>query len=170
MADLFEHRDAIFSECRTYRYILRIIWNLDLPVLVAVMLNPSAADEFANDPTVERVCRRAKKLGFGGVIVLNAFAYRETDRLKMLKVADPVGPENDIHITGILRAARAGGWTVFAGWGADGGHRGRDRQVLELCRRAGVELQCLRLTKDGQPQHPLYIGYDQPFMAYQPQA
>lgn len=167
MADLFESRRAVFSPCRRYRYVLQIIWDESLPILVAIMLNPSTADEFENDPTIERQCRRARMRGFGGLIVLNEFAWRETDRLLMLKVEDPVGPENDEHIAGVLRCARTGGWTVFAGWGADGGHRGRHLEVLAMCRAAGVELQCLRLTKEGQPEHPLYIGYDQPFIPYQ---
>lgn len=44
-----------------------------------VMLNPSTADEAQNDPTVERCERRALRLGFGQLEVVNLFALRSTD-------------------------------------------------------------------------------------------
>lgn len=172
-ADLFappepaETRRAVFDPSRLYRYLLEIIWDSSLPVLVAIMLNPSTADEIANDPTVERVCRRARQRGFGGVIVLNAFAWRATKPEDMKRAVDPVGPDNDATISAVLERAHEGGWTVFAGWGQHGVFRERHLAVLALCNAAGVQLMCLKIS-NGQPWHPLYVSYAQDFIPYRP--
>lgn len=161
--DLTEKRVAVFSMDRLYRYTLAICWMVGLPVLVVIMLNPSTADHMKNDPTIERVCRRAKALGYGGVMILNLFAWRETDRLKMLKVSDPIGQLNDLFIlAGLALAAETGG-KVLVGWGNEGGHRGRSDQIAALLLEAEVEAVCLKVCANGQPGHPLYVGYDEPF-------
>lgn len=161
--DLTEKRVAVFSPDRLYRYTLAICWLASLPVLVVIMLNPSTASHLENDPTVARVCERARRLGYGGVMILNLFAWRETDRLKMLQVSDPVGQLNDVFIsTGLILAAQSGG-KVLVGWGNEGGHRGRSEEIVALLARAGVQAVCLKTCANGQPQHPLYIGYDVPF-------
>lgn len=161
---LLEERIAIFDDDRLYRYFLSIIWDDRLPILVALMLNPSKADHMQNDPTVERVCRRAQRMGMGGVIILNAFAWRETDRLKMLQVDDPIGEQNDHYIRQtLLRAASEPGWVVVVGWGNEGGHRGRSARMARLLEQCGVQAVCLRYCANGEPGHPLYVGYDAEF-------
>ncbi|MDP3610679.1 MAG: DUF1643 domain-containing protein [Rubrivivax sp.] len=166
---LVEERTAIFSAEpgeALYRYWLEILWDRALPPLVALMLNPSKATHLINDNTVERMFRRAIMLRAGGLIVLNAFAWRETDRLKMLKVAEPVGPANDRFIRKGLAAARDQGGTVIAGWGNEGGHRDRHLEVIELLRSEGIQAFCLAKCANGMPQHPLYLGYDAPLIPW----
>lgn len=166
---LTEERVVVFSREEPeplYRYFLSIVWDERLPVLVALMLNPSKADHLKNDPTVARICERARRLGFGAVIILNAFAWRETDRLEMLKAAEPVGELNDCYILETLLQAKAKGWTVLVGWGNEGGHRGRSARMARLLRQAEVQAVCLKMCENGEPGHPLYIGYDVPFMPW----
>ncbi|MBV8312930.1 MAG: DUF1643 domain-containing protein [Planctomycetaceae bacterium] len=54
--------------------------------------------EATNDPTIERCERRARRWGFGGLIVTNLFALCATDPAGLRRVADPIGPENDATI------------------------------------------------------------------------
>lgn len=173
MSDLLTDTGATFSACRTWRYKLWRIWDSSKPPLVMLMLNPSTADEAMNDPTVERCERRAYAGGCGGLIVLNIFAFRATDPGEMKAAADPIGPENDGHITQVLALATlaaAGGprlaWRICAGWGIHGSHLGRDRQVARMFQAAGVPLYCLGVTASGQPRHPLYVGYSVPFQPW----
>ena len=155
--DLFEDRGATFSSCRKYRYKLWRTWDRLKTSALFLMLNPSTADEQANDPTVERCERRARDMGWGGLIVANIFALRATDPKVMLAAADPIGPENDEWIKRCVYEAGI----VICGWGAHGSHRGRDKEVFRLIHDTSFAVpHHLGLTKAGQPRHPLYIGYD----------
>lgn len=152
-------RTAEFSPCRRWRYVLNIIWDATKPPLVFVMLNPSTADELANDPTVERCERRAREYGYGGVIILNCFAWRDTEPAGMKKAADPVGAENDAWITATLVQAKVKGGAVICAWGTHAVHQERDLAVIKLICATGIRPQVLMLTKHGHPRHPLYVPY-----------
>ncbi|MCA0188097.1 MAG: DUF1643 domain-containing protein [Proteobacteria bacterium] len=158
MSDLFVNSGAEFSRCRMYRYRLWRHWGpADSPPAMFLMLNPSTADENANDPTVERCQRRAYDMGYAGLTVGNIFALRSTDP-KGLYVPglDPVGPENN---QAIIQMARSAG-VVICAWGRHGNLNGRGATVLEMIRAAGITPHCLKMNQDGTPQHPLYLSYD----------
>jgi hypothetical protein len=148
--------EAVYSDCETYRYLLTRVWGPGQKALF-VMLNPSTATEVQNDPTVERCERRARVLGFGAFRVTNIFAFRATDPNVMRAAADPVGPGNDAAILGSL------GWAdkVICAWGNHGLLAGRGAAVEAMLRQSGLPLFHLGLTGQGQPRHPLYVGYDQ---------
>lgn len=148
--------EAVYSDCERYRFLLTRTWATG-PRALFVMLNPSTATEVQNDPTVERCERRARALGFGAFRVTNIFAWRATDPRAMRAVADPVGVGNDRAILDSL------GWAdrVICAWGNHGLHLDRGQQVEAMLRQTGVPLFHLGLTGQGQPKHPLYIGYDQ---------
>jgi hypothetical protein len=146
---------AVYSDCERYRYLLTRIWATG-PKALFVMLNPSTATEYQNDPTVERCERRARALGFGAFRVTNIFAFRATDPRVMRAQGDPVGPDNDAAIADSTRWADR----VICAWGTHGTHLDRAAQVEHLLRATGVPLWHLGLTQGGMPKHPLYIGYD----------
>lgn len=147
---------AFFSEDQQHRYQLWRIWS-DAPLMVVVLLNPSVADVVRNDPTVRKCIQFAKRWGYGGLIVLNLFAYRSTDPKALPHAADPVGPENDRHIREVLGRPNVG--VVVAGWGADRFARSRAEVVKAIIRLAGRPLQCWGTNDDGSPKHPLYLPY-----------
>lgn len=153
--DLFIDKGATFSPCRSYRYTLWRAWDRSRPTCMFLMLNPSTADEVDNDPTVERCERRAREMGFGGLVVCNLFAFRATDPEAMKAAPDPIGPDNDKYI---LDAAFCAGMIVCA-WGNHGQHRGRSEQVVSLLRSNWLKLYVLQLNGSGEPKHPLYVGY-----------
>lgn len=145
---------AAWSPCRIYRYTLTRRWGPG-PLVNWLLLNPSTADEWRNDPTVAGCIKRAVLWGFGGLVVTNLFAYRATDPLVMKAFAAPVGPENDRHLIEQAQAADL----VICGWGEDGPHLNRSAEVVAILQKAGVTLHALKLNKSGQPQHPLYIAH-----------
>lgn len=54
-------KDAIISECLSYRYTLSRKWNSENPkTLLFCMLNPSTADANLDDPTIRRCIGFAK--------------------------------------------------------------------------------------------------------------
>jgi hypothetical protein len=144
-------RRTIFSQCRTYRYVLWREWDaINRAYALFVGLNPSTADEGQDDPTIRRCVGFAKRWGYGALCVTNLFAYRATYPEAMKAHKAPVGEENDKW----LRAMAKNAAIVVAAWGVDGTHLYRDRAVIPLL---GKELTCLGLTKHGHPAHPLYL-------------
>ena len=155
--DLFTDRGAVFSDCGRYRTLLWRRWDPSAPPANFLLLNPSTADEVKNDPTVERCERRARAMGYGGLIVTNAFALRSTDPKALYAEADPVGPGNP---EAIVQAARAAA-LVVCGWGrhCDAVRPGWGRALLRMLAEAGTVPHALAITSDGSPKHPLYVGY-----------
>ena len=54
--------------------------------------------------------------GYGGMEIINLFAYRSTDPLLLRQVDDPIGPENNQRILD----AEARHPMIIAGWGVHG--------------------------------------------------
>ncbi len=144
-------KNAVISECGTYRYMLKRKWGPGKPVLF-IMLNPSTADAFQDDPTIRRCMRFAASWGYGGILAGNLFAFRATNPKELQTASDPVGPENDDWLERL--ADEAG--IVVAAWGSHGSYAGRDKQVTAMFQ----DLHCLALTSGGQPRHPLYLKSD----------
>jgi hypothetical protein len=162
--DLFPVRRTILSACRKYRYTLWRDWDMDLLTGCAddakdldsyamfVGLNPSTADETKDDPTIRKCVGFAKRWGFAGLMMTNLFAFRATDPRQMKGHPKPIGDDNDRWLVACARGAGI----IVAAWGVNGEHMGRDVEVLKLL--DGVE--CLRTTKAGHPEHPLYVPYE----------
>jgi hypothetical protein len=53
-------RTAVISEDGVYRYVLYREWDVQLPTILFIMLNPSTADGDSDDPTIRRVINFAK--------------------------------------------------------------------------------------------------------------
>lgn len=155
---------AVLSECERYRYTLTREWDGGIPPLTFIMLNPSTADATLDDPTIRRCIGFARSRGFGGLRVLNLFAFRATDPAHMKAEADPVGVDNDMHLRAALDTAKNANAPVIAAWGVNGIHNGRAAEVRELALQCAVTLICLGTTKDGCPRHPLYVPAAQQFV------
>lgn len=154
-ADLFATeiaKSAHFSLCRRYRYELWRRWS-DGPHAMFIGLNPSTADETQDDPTIRRCIGFAKDWGFSALCMTNLFAFRATDPAVMKKEANPFGEDNQHHL---LRCASGAG-IIIAARGVHGTHANGDLVVRDWLSKAGLTLQCLGLSKDGHPRHPLYL-------------
>jgi hypothetical protein len=173
--DLFERaytgvcREAKISDCTRYRYWLKRWWSddQDAPWVTWIMLNPSTADASSDDNTIRKCMSFARKWGAVGIYVVNLFAYRATDPKELLKVEDPIGPEN---AWAIRQAATLCKGPIVAAWGADKAigklmPTGWHRDLQQIVDR-GHAIQCLKLTKDGKPWHPLYVPLAQPLIPF----
>lgn len=154
-----ETSGADLSPCGRYRYRLWRIWDHGRELCCWIMLNPSTADADEDDPTIRKCRGFAIRWGFGGMVVVNLFGFRATKPAALKCVGDPVGSDNDDFL---FREARvipsSNPWPdVIAAWGTKGGSRAQE--VLGRLGELGVRLHALRLTKDGHPEHPLYVPY-----------
>lgn len=150
------HKDAIISECGHYRYLLQRSWDAQRQAVCFIMLNPSTADAEQDDPTIRRCLGFAKSWGFGQLEVVNLFAVRATDPAVLKKAGDLVGSDNDEQI---LNSARVCSLVVCA-WGNHGKTRGRSAAVLKLLKDNQITPHALRVSKTGEPAHPLYLKGD----------
>ena len=148
-----DRNGAVFSPDRKYRYRLSRTWDAQGDTLAFIMLNPSTADETANDPTVTRCIGYAKDWGYGSLLVGNIFGARETDPSNLRDYDDPVGPENNTHLEEIHDTASK---TIVA-WGTHGALHDREDEVKQLL---DGDLFALNITQDGHPAHPLYQRKD----------
>lgn len=150
--------DALISDCGLYRYRLRRKWTVHGGSLVFITLNPSTADGTDDDPTIRKCVGFARRLGFGGIVVLNLYAYRATDPRDLWDAADAgidiEGPEND----DVIRAhcAHRNRDSVVAAWGA---HGDRSPRRVAVVRTLAPRLSSLGVTKSGAPRHPLMLPY-----------
>lgn len=145
-------RYARISEDGIYRYALGRRWS-DGPLVRYIMLNPSTADATEDDPTIRRCIGFAQSWGYAGIQVLNLYAFRATNPADLWRTADPVGPQNDDYLR--LAANPPDTGPLIAAWGVNA-RPGRVAEVLQIL--SAVQVQCLGVTKAGQPKHPLYLA------------
>lgn len=158
-----ETAGAVLSDDRVYRYALyRSLdnepWSAVVNgkgalrrTLLFVLLNPSTADEWTNDPTILKCLKYAGAWGYDRLAVGNVYAYREADSKKIPKLraagVDLVGRDNDRHLMVLSALAER----TICGWGNHGlEHTDRVRALLQ------GRVECFSLNSNGTPVHPLY--------------
>jgi hypothetical protein len=163
-----QENDAKISPDGLYRYTLhrRVEGTQGDPFHVLwVMVNPSTAGATTDDATIRKVMGYCKKWGATHFHVVNLYAYRARDIKVLSTVDDPVGPENDVHIS--LQAGYAD--QVICAWGAREKLRGvkgvdeRIDYVMRIIRsstfKKGRPIYCIGKTAGGDPLHPLTTSY-----------
>ncbi len=149
---------AIFSDDGKYRYALWRVWNKTRPILLQIGLNPSKAGAIKNDPTITRGMVRADRNRFGGFLMANLYAYVSTDPKALLDNSNSVGELTDYYIKQMVTLSDR----QLCGWGSFKPVSQRAPAVLLMLK----ETYCLGTNADGQPKHPLYVGYDVPMVKY----
>ena len=149
--DLSIPKGAIFSEDRIYRYALWRVWNPSLKIMMQIGLNPSRANELRSDPTITRGFVRAYKLGYGGFLMANLYAFVSTDPKALTRNVNTVGELTDYYIREMVKLSSI----QLCGWGSFPEAKYRAPTVLAMLPNA----YCLGVNSDGQPKHPLYVGY-----------
>ena len=155
------HRGAELSEDGKYRYVLWRTWG-DGPRVMFVGLNPSTEDATKDDPTIRRCINFAQREGFGGLYMVNLFAYRATSPKDMKQAEDPTGnPENIRWIRYILEDVEK---VIFA-WGAYGVFmEWNEVRIIDLLEN--TKPMCFGKTSNGYPLHPLYLPNDAQLVPY----
>jgi hypothetical protein len=153
-----------------HRYKLVRGWGLPPKRVLWIMLNPSTADQFRNDATINKTIMFSTGFGFNHETVCNLFTLRATDKKALL-----VHPEiNGVLADGYLRELIAEADQVICAWG-DGPKpkwKPHEKRVLAVCkmiRDAGKVPQCLGVTASGNPRHPLYLKKSTPLIEYVPE-
>lgn len=145
--------EAVFSDDRKKRYLLRKVWDAKKPRLTAIMLAPSAASGIELDSSTLLVLNNSARLGYGSVEIVNLFAMLNDFSLKHAESED----EENCKV--ILDSAKKSDAIVYAagvGKAKNKAFQLRQKQVLEALRPLEGKLHCLS-SENGEArlQHPL---------------
>jgi hypothetical protein len=157
-------RDAVFSPCGRFRYRLDRIVRARGPTTVFVLHNPSTADQNAEDRTSRRGIAFTRDWGSGRLVFVNVWAGIATKPRDLWGMPDPVGPDNDAHLSRAVQEAVGSGGSVVFAWGSINPPANirttafaRLRSVQALVREVGASPMALGENQDGSPKHPLYV-------------
>jgi hypothetical protein len=154
-------KDAIISECSSYRYMLSRKWSENNKTILFCMINPSLADDTIDDRTIKRCIGFAQRWEYDQLMVINLYALITPYPHELWLDIDPVGIENDAYIQKLASE----NIDIVCGWGADA-KKDRAIQVATVLKNSGGNLMCLGLNKNGSPKHPLYVKSDKPLIPW----
>ncbi len=140
-----------------YRYTLERVWDAKKPSVIFIGLNPSLATHASEDRTILKCVRYAHNWGYGGVVMLNAFAFRDQSPKGLFAAGEKgldfiVGVENDKSIKAQIKESKL----VIACWGTDGNFMNRYQSLSKTLQ--SVNVKAIQLSKYGFPRHPLYLS------------
>ena len=159
---------CLFSECGSYRWILKRDLIKGEKTLVFIGLNPSKANLFNNDQTLTRIINFCSRWKYKNIYVINLFGLISKSPCQLLKSMDPVGKNNNLITLKALEFWRKNSnCDLWLGWGDKGKLYGRDLEVLKLIKNFSnfkskennysKRVLTLGLSKKGNPRHPLYM-------------
>lgn len=165
-------RDCFESVNKEHRYILKIDWDPSKLRVCFVMLNPSTANKNFDDPTSLKVTKFADRWGYGGLDIVNLFAYRSPQPSALLSFG--TSATSITHIIGgrvvnnnWIRESAKKADLIVCGWGRFGELFGRDMEVMRvLTEEVKKPTWCFKLNANSTPKHPLYVPDDAELTAY----
>ncbi|MCU9533551.1 DUF1643 domain-containing protein [Streptococcus sp. CSL10205-OR2] len=136
-----------------HRFLLS---RLGQPPLVAVCMNPSAANKSYSDRTINRIINASKKLGYNGWLVANVYPERATNASDLDDFNPDLSEENVQLILEFL--IDNGIDEVWGAWGNLGQHslvKVRNHLLDSFKQNNNCVYSFAPLIKWGQPVHPL---------------
>ena len=163
--------DACLSECGKYRYSLSRHVGAGPFTYAFFGINPSTADATKDDQTVRKWRGFSALNDVGRFVVSNVFSFRATDVKVLARTTDDLFGEDHWRIQDIIIAQAD---ALVPCWGSQKKVPDHLRPWIdELLGRLkhrnyyhGTPLLCFGHTKDGDPKHPLTLGYDTPLIDY----
>ncbi|MCI5844511.1 MAG: DUF1643 domain-containing protein [Oscillospiraceae bacterium] len=144
--------EAMFSEDKTHRLLLKKQWNSEKPSAMIIMINPNTADTIHFDMTTMLVINNLCKLGFGSVNIVNLYS-RITEKLSLRFNSDEdlIADETDNTIEQYAAMSDA----IIIAWGSVGknSQRVRERQAYVLNLMKPYANKMYQIGKDAC--HPL---------------
>lgn len=147
--------EAIFTEDKSHRYLLRKEWDKNKPKAMVIMTNPSSAGEISIDHTTMYVINNLLKLDFGSVDVVNIFSMIDVKISTKYGTEGLTDEENDNQI--VKAATRAD--SIIVAWGKNGDNnkkiRDRQEQVFNLLQGYKEKLYTIESDDGKKGFHPL---------------
>ena len=132
--------------------------------LVAICMNPSAANEEYSDRTINRIIGASQKLGCDGWIVANVYPVRATNASDLDEFNLELAIENvRLIIDFLLENGIKEVWGAWGNLGHPSLQKGKDLLLSSFKQNSIRVYSFAPLTKWGQPVHPLNRSVKQTF-------
>ncbi|WP_163969575.1 DUF1643 domain-containing protein [Oceanobacillus halotolerans] len=142
---------TIISDNNNYRYQLTRIWDKSNDIVSIIMLNPSKADSIKNDKTVISLTNYLIDEGYGGMDIVNLFAFMTTSPSDLKYRKEEYEVVNDEYIRKTAEESNI----LIVGWGSDQKkYIRRKREVERLLIPFQHKLKCFKDNKGRCPRHP----------------
>lgn len=141
-----------------------LLGRIGLKPLVAVCMNPSAANEKYSDKTINRIISISKKLDCDGWIIANVYPERATHASKLDEYNIELAEENVKRVIEFL--LEKGISEVFGAWGDlkyTSLKKGK-KLLLSGLKQHNIRVYTFALNKSGEPVHPLNSRVKQEFL------
>ena len=87
---------CLFSECRSYRWILKRELLSGKKTLIFIGLNASKANSSNNDKTLVRIINFCSRWNYKNIYMINLFGLISKSPIQLSKSNDPIGKNNDL--------------------------------------------------------------------------
>lgn len=146
---------CVFSENSSHRFLMKKIWNKELPQANIITIAPSECHNVVNDLTTNIITNNLHMLGFGGYTMTNLISKIGVDVKKIKNTKDLWNNESDKHILSCAESADK----IIVAWGSFAHTRkqfaDREKQVLELLKPFQDKVYQITDGADRQFLHPL---------------
>jgi hypothetical protein len=147
--------EAVFSDDRRHRFLLRKEWDIKKPKATIIMTNPSTADMLTMDYTTLYIMNNIVRLDFGSIDIVNLVSKMTIK----LDVANDLEPKpNADNIDFIIKSAEKSDKIILA-WGKIGenNRKVRDAQdyLIERLKPFKDKLCVIASENGGSGFHPL---------------
>lgn len=146
---------CVFSEDSSHRFLMKKIWNKELPQANIITIAPSECHNVVNDLTTNIITNNLHMLGFGGYTMTNLISKIGVDVKKIKNTKDLWNNETDKHILSCAEAADK----IIVAWGSFAHTRkqfaDREKQVLKLLKPFQDKVYQITDGADRQFLHPL---------------
>ncbi len=82
--------EVIYSDDKQHRYLLRKLWNINLPSVSIIMLSPATSNEIRIDMTTMYIINNCYNQKFGSVDILNLYSKLDSETLETNSENDEV--------------------------------------------------------------------------------
>jgi hypothetical protein len=147
--------EAVFSENKEHRYLLKKEWDKNKKKAMIIMINPSTADSMLIDRTTMYVINNLSQLGYGSVDILNAFSKISTKISLSNDMDDLVTKENDVYVQKSATKADS----IIIAWGSKGRSNGKMKirrdEIFKILEEHKAKLFVIKDSNGKVGLHPL---------------
>lgn len=149
--------EAIFSDDKKHRYLLKKTWDESKPYACVIMFNPRFSDCLRTDTTTNKVMNYLLGIedkDYGGIYFMNLYSIMTKDKEEVTgDLKKNIPSETDYYLNEVLKQSA----DIFLAWGIN---KDLDRihEVLKIIKKQNVNANIYRILvkykKKLRPYHP----------------